>query len=470
MSVDLTLDDEHRLLLKKRRPWYYLALLLLLLSALTRQPFLLLAAAFTCLIGIVPELWFRSALKHLSIRQQVDHQHLFFGEQVTLSITIENRKLLPLPGLQIEDAISPPLTVAKIETSKLKITQRDTLTSTWLLWSYQRVTRRYRIRCHARGFHLFGPIHLHSSDPLGWLERELVLPASETLLVYPLIAPIESLGLPTVFPMGDSIGKRHLLEDPLWFAGNREYQLGDDPRRIDWKATARVGTLRSKIYELTTERRLLVLLDTWTYTNQKNGMDEELQEFCISIAASLATWGLDEGYLVGILANCSTITANHPLSTRVSTDQVIDGANARKANSTKISSPGVSVPFARDHTQYEQILTMLARMIPTYNTPVEHIIETENDMFQPGTTVILVSPINTLSANTIEGLYTHRSHGNAINIVLVGDLEQEKSLPDTEDFPTYHIGGKEKWHELIQAVGDGQHGDIGTSTHSLQLD
>jgi uncharacterized protein (DUF58 family) len=470
MRADSTFDAEDSLLLKKRRPWYYLALALLLLSALTRQPFLLLAATFTGLVGLTPELWFRFALKHLSIRQQVDHQHLFFGEQVTLSITVENRKLLPLPGLQIEDTISPPLTIAHVATSRLQTTLRDTLISTWLLWSYQRVTRRYRMRCHARGFHLFGPIQLRSSDPLGWLERELQVPAHETLLVYPLIAPLESLGLPAVFPMGDAIGAHNLLEDPLWFAGNREYQLGDDPRRIDWKATARAGTLRSKLYESTTERRLLVLLDTWTWTNEKNAMDEELQEFCISITASLATWGLDEGYMVGILANCATIAADHSLSAMISTDQEIAASATSKTISSTISPPGVSLPCARDDTQYEQILTLLATMIPTYNTPIEHIIEHENALFQPGTTIILVSPINTLSANTIEGLYTHRRRGNAINILLVGDLEPEKSLPDTEDIPTYQIGGKEKWRELIQTVGDETHGDIGTSAHSLQLD
>lgn len=174
--------------------------------------------------------------------------------------------------------------------------------------------------------------------------------------------------------------------------------------------------------------------------------------------------------MVGILANCATIAADHSLSAMISTDQEIAASATSKTISSTISPPGVSLPCARDDTQYEQILTLLATMIPTYNTPIEHIIEHENALFQPGTTIILVSPINTLSANTIEGLYTHRRRGNAINILLVGDLEPEKSLPDTEDIPTYQIGGKEKWRELIQTVGDETHGDIGTSAHSLQLD
>ncbi|GCE26871.1 hypothetical protein KDA_23550 [Dictyobacter alpinus] len=456
--------------LKKRRPWYYLALALVILSVVTRQPLMILAAIFTFLVGFVPEIWYRYALQHLLVRQKVDRPHLFFGEQVTLSVTIENRKFLPLPWLRFENSISPPLTITGGRASHLQTVKRDTLISTWLLWSYQRVTRRYRMRCQARGFHLFGPIQIQCSDPFGWLDREIVLPANETLLVYPLLAPIEELGLPSIFPMGEHVGTRQLLEDPLWFAGNREYQLGDDPRRIDWKATARMGELRSKIYESTTERRLLILLDTWTYSQEQKGMDTELQEYCISAAASLAAWGLDEGYMVGVLTNSAMVTATHAISAEVNTDQAQDQQAARKSNAISISPSGISIPFASDYTQYEQILTTLARLVPGYNTPIERMIELEDDMFRQGTTILLISPVNTLSENTLLYLQERRKYGAAVNIILAGDLETGTELPDTNDLTTYHIGGKEQWHGLIQAISDGQNGAIGTSTRSLQLD
>ncbi|GCF06505.1 DUF58 domain-containing protein [Dictyobacter arantiisoli] len=464
----LTLLEEHRQVLKRRRPWYYLALVLLLLSALTRVPFLILAAAFTLLIGIVPELWYRAAQRHLLIRQQVEQHHLFFGEQMRLTLTIENRKLLPLPWLQIDDIISPPLTVTDRREKRLSTIRRDTLTSTWLLWSYQRVTRRYRMLCHARGFHLLGPIQLHSSDPLGWLQRELIVPAHETLLVYPLITRLENLGLPSIFPMGDRVGRRQLLEDPLWFAGNREYQLGDDPRRIDWKATARVGSMRSKIYESTTERRLLILLDTWTYSKELQSMDLDLQEFAISVAASLATWGLDEGYMVGLLTNCAMVTTGHSFSSEINTDQILTTTGGQSASSLTFSPPGVSLPFASDDAHYEQILTTLARLLPTANTPIERVLELEDNLFPAGTTVMLISSINTLNETVLEDLRIRAKSGNAINLMLIGDLEADKELLDTENFPTYTLGGMEKWHALIQASVNGQ--DDVASPHSLQMD
>jgi uncharacterized protein (DUF58 family) len=268
--------------------------------------------------------------------------------------------------------------------------------------------------------------------------------------------------------MGERIGPRHLLEDPLWFAGLREYQRGDDLRRIDWKATARAGELRSKLYESTTERHLLILLDTWAYSREKKGVDIEMQEFAISIAASLATWALDEGYMVGFLTNSSMITATNIISTEVNTDIGVDEEAAIKSNATTISLPGVRVPFALDSAQYEQILTTLARLMPAYHTPIERIIDMEDEMFPAGTTVLLISPLQTLSEQTIDLLLERRRHGIAVHLVLVGDQEEE--TPDTASFPTSFVGGKEKWNELIRTARDTSRDQIGSSSTPLQLD
>jgi uncharacterized protein (DUF58 family) len=462
----LSLDDLDQQMLKKRRNWYFLALALFILSALTRQPLPLLAGFFTLLISAVPELWFRHALRHLLIRQQVNQPHLFFGEQVTLSISIENRKLLPLPWLRIDNAITPPLVVSKPQEIRRQAVPHEIFVSTWLLWSYQRVTQRYRMTCHARGIHVFGPLRLYCSDPFGWLEREILLPVHEVLVVYPLLAPIEALGLPSKFPMGEHVGPRQLLEDPLWFAGLREYQRGDDPRRIDWKATARAGELRSKIYESTTEHHLLILLDTWTYTQEIKGPDLELQEFCISAAASLATWGLDEGYTVGLLTNSAMATTADTFNREANTDHVLD----EKAEGAILSVPGVSVPFALEDEHYANILTTLARLVPTGHTLLERVMETEYTLFSQGATILLIGSMNTLRASVLDQLRERQRWGCAVILVLVGDQEAGQDLPDTEDFPVYYLGGKEKWRELIRTI-DNQPGALnGTSLVSLQLD
>jgi len=104
-------DNAHDETLLKRRPWYVLAVALLLLSAVTRQPIAFLAALFAFVIASVPEIWYRLALRHLALCQQVNQKYAFFGETLTLSISVENQKLLPLPWLEIEDEIPEHLTL-----------------------------------------------------------------------------------------------------------------------------------------------------------------------------------------------------------------------------------------------------------------------------------------------------------------------------------------------------------------------
>ncbi|MBV9231510.1 MAG: DUF58 domain-containing protein [Chloroflexi bacterium] len=464
MNTDhLTIDYDLEML-KKRRPWYYVALILFLLSLLIHQPVGFLAALFALVVGLVPNLWYRHALHHLVVRQQASQQHLFFGEEVTLSISIENQKLLPLPWLQVENPITPPLAIVSRRVSRLQRVPQDALASTWLFWSFQRVTRHYRMLCQTRGYHVFGPVRLSSSDPFGWLECELTLPVKETLLVYPLIAPLETLGLSSVHPLGEYTSSRRFLEDPLRIAGVRDYLLGDDPRRIHWKATARAGALQSKIYEPSTLRRFLVLLDTWNYSHILKAADPEIQEFSITVAASFAVWALDEGYTVGLLTNSSMATSatENTLLPATREDSVPTGV----ATVTSISPPGVRVPFSRDHGQYERLLSTLARLVPAAHTPIERCIEMEDTMFPPGTTVILVSAASTLNEATVERLLDLRRGGVAVHLALTGNTENTKT--ETYDLPIHFLGGREKWHELIRTVGDG--GVPGTSSTSLQLD
>lgn len=467
MNTDLLTIDQDRELLKKRRPWYFIAAALFVLSLLLQEPLIFLAAVFTIVIAWIPELWYRLALRHLVVQQKVSQRNIFFGEDITLSISVENRKFLPLPWLQVENKITPPLakTVKQGRTSQLQKIDQDSQQSTWLLWSFQRVTRKYRMRCDARGFHAFGPIRLNSSDPFGWLETDVTVPTSETIVVYPLIAPMEVLGFNSVHPLGDHATERPLLEDPLRISGVRDYVIGDDPRRIHWKATARMGTLQSKIYEASSLRRFMVLLDTWNYANDTNGIDRDIQEFTITVAASFAVWALDEGYMVGLFANSSMMLMPTEWETGTAEEQ-----NAEKAQTTRISPPGVHIPFASDHGQYEQILTTMSRLMPDYNTPIEHFIDQQDDLFPLGTTVILVSAASTVNDATVERLEDLRIRGAAVHLILTGDPEEVKQKTQYYSLPVHYPGGKEKWHELTSTVRKAAGSSAGTSSASIQLD
>src|SRR5438067_2951719 len=469
VNTDLLPINYDKELLKRRSPWYWLALLLFVFSLFTRQPPLFLAALFTILVAIVPDLWYRNALRHLVVRQYVNHRNVFFGEEVTLSVSIENHKFLPLPWLKVENKIVPPLVVLSKKTYRLQNARRETLAGTWLLWAFQHVTRQYRMRCQERGFHRFGPVRLRSSDPFGWLECEVTVPALESLVVYPLIAPLEALGLSSVHPLGEHSTTRRLLEDPLQVAGVRDYGLGDDPRRIHWKATARTGALRSKVYETPALRRLLLLLDVWNYSEAAEGTDLEIQELTIATAASLGIWALDEGYMVGLLANCSMMVPSAGQALPVS--QPTEESDAIKLDREEFSASDLSpesVPFSSDDGQYERLLSTLARLVPQSSGSIGARMDMEERMFPLGTTILLVSATSSLDEGTIERLQDLRMRGAAVHLILTGNPDASENV-EIYDLPVHFVGGKEKWHELIRTAGNEKNGAVGTSSSILRL-
>ena len=447
-NTDIFLDDLDLKRLRMRRFWYVLALALFVSSLFTLQPLLFLAALFTLVISIVPEWWYRHALRYLSVRQQVHPQRLFYGEQVVLSLTIENQKWLPLPWLACEEQVRPPLPVlAKHSSHRETIGQID---NSGVIWSFQRITRQYRMRCFERGFYTFGPLALSSGDPFGWMHRQVTLPLYATLLVYPLVASLEDLGLAPLSLFGEGSASRRLFEDPLRVIGVRDYQLDDDPRRIHWKATARSGELRSKIYEYSNQQRMLFLLDTGGDARALMEISREMQEFSIAVAASLAVYALDEGYIVGALTNCAWLTSPE----HVETGQTVTQDEKRRREQFKaagIASPGVSVPFARDRGQSERLLTTFSRLVPYVSEAMEQVIEREGALFSPGTSVILVCSIKGIRQATIELLQDMRLRGISVQIVFIGDQEK-KTIPETHDLPVHYVGGREKWHALIQAI------------------
>jgi uncharacterized protein (DUF58 family) len=337
------------------------------------------------------------------------------------------------------------------------------LVNTFSLWSFQRVTRRYRLRCTARGVYTFGPATVRSGDPFGWLTREERVQARETLLIYPLVAPIESFDLPPRYPFGERATPRRLLEDPLRIAGVREYALGDDPRRIHWKATARVGELRSKIYEPSSQYRLFILLDINTYKESWMGLDPEIQELTIAAAASLAMWALDEGYAVGLLAN-SLMMGLSGESASTGDEQAISSVAAAEAFIHR-----VRVPMARGNGQREQILSALGRLLPYFGSPMDALIDAERFTLPLGTTVVLVCATAVLREETVESLVDLRAHGAAVHLALTGDPESKVGA-ETYDVPVHRLGGREVWHELTRNAGDEGHDDIGRSRASLYLD
>jgi uncharacterized protein (DUF58 family) len=120
---------------------------------------------------------------------------------------------------------------------------------------------QYWILPNRRGIYEFGNIYVRYKSALGFFWRESKCGHKQKFKVYPDLQGLNelSLQLRSSSELGElRQNKRGQGTD---FSGLKEYVIGDDSRRIDWKATARREKPIVRSYEIEQEQRLLVLVD-----------------------------------------------------------------------------------------------------------------------------------------------------------------------------------------------------------------
>jgi uncharacterized protein (DUF58 family) len=143
----------------------------------------------------------------------------------------------------------------------------------------------YRVPTARRGLHVVGPLLATVSDPLGLARRSQVVAESGDIIVCPRIhevAPPRRGGGGE--PAAHAEGARSPAVEPLGeFLSLRDYEAGDDPRRVNWKASARVGDLLVRQDEAASPGRVVLVLDTRTSVH-----DEDSFEVAVEAIASIA--------------------------------------------------------------------------------------------------------------------------------------------------------------------------------------
>jgi uncharacterized protein (DUF58 family) len=122
------------------------------------------------------------------------------------------------------------------------------------------------------------------------------------VIVYPKIVALTDLGLPSQSPFGTLPSRERLFEDPTRIRGVRDYQPGDSLRRMDWKTSARLGSLQVRRYEpaIALETAVFVNLDGADYAQPYRRQATELG---IVIAASVAVHLVEKRQAVGLFTN-----------------------------------------------------------------------------------------------------------------------------------------------------------------------
>ena len=276
-------------------------LLLIVIGAALAAPGLVAVGTLIGVAWMLGRLWSRYGLRQLTYERHLTARRAAVGEEIGLELVVRNRKLLPVPWLQVDDLVSQGAVVAGRPLLPADRPGFQVVRTTWTLGWFQRVTRRFQISADERGVYDFLAVQMQVADVFSQSSafEERALP--ERYRVVPRSVPARATESLSQVP-GSARSRLGLFEDPTLFAGVRPYQAGDAIRRIHWKATGRLGKPVSRRFDPGHERELVIALDAQTVPGPFWVMqyEEELIEGLCIAALSLARSLIGAGVACGL--------------------------------------------------------------------------------------------------------------------------------------------------------------------------
>ena len=220
------------------------------------------------------------------LRRLEFHRHLpdlvYTGEPVTATVVVANRKSrLPSFSLHLWDV-----------TGKQDF---DRGLNVWQLMPGASQILSYPLIATRRGRLRFDGVRVGTSFPFGLFHKKAYYPLDGSVVVAPVIRPVESALLQgfTLFGQDFSLPRKGHGSD---LYNLRQYQAGDDSRTIHWLSTARTSKLMVRETEAEDQRRVTLLLSLLAPLSH-----ERLFEEAVSLTASMVQDFGARGYQVRLV-------------------------------------------------------------------------------------------------------------------------------------------------------------------------
>jgi uncharacterized protein (DUF58 family) len=280
-------------------------------AALSRSPALIVLAAGGLVVWLVVSLTGRLALVGLETQLVVSPDRLIAGEPLVATVTVVNRKPLPLPWLDLRlflpEGIETPEPTPGLA--------RGWVNAGFAPRGHERLVLRFPLNVTQRGAYAVGPIRVRGGDWLGFTVAERTDRSVVPVVAYPAPLAVRDRQLPSLRPLAELATRRGLLPDPLRFRGVREHRSGDPRKEIHWKASARLRELQTKLYEPATSLDAVFLVNVASYERYWIQADPEAVEFVVSAAAEMVRIAANAGRQVGLVTNgLDNLTHERPRS------------------------------------------------------------------------------------------------------------------------------------------------------------
>lgn len=236
--------------------------------------------------------------KGLQVKINFQDNYIEEGSSSSLKEVIENRKLLPLPVVHVSFQTGNGLKFQSQE--NINITDNTSKREVFsVLWN-QRITRKLPVTGVKRGRYKVKTADVNVYNFLMTDQYYIEMPQNTELYVYPKHIPTERLNILMQRIYGIIPDRERLYEDPLQFAGIREYAPGDDRKRINWKASAKGQHLMVNMYDSSLAGNVTIFLDV---SDKGIWKQEKLTEEGIRLTAAISMRLLKIGGEVSVYTN-----------------------------------------------------------------------------------------------------------------------------------------------------------------------
>ena len=227
-----------------------------------------------------------------------DAQPAVEGGTSSLTEVITNGKAIPVPVLEAGFALDTGLRLR--DAGNQTVSDQTNAVDVFSVRGHEKITRKLTVDCRRRGYYVINRTSLVAHDFLSREAGYCNLEQNTHLYVYPGEFPPEGLELPLEKIMGEISTRRFLYEDIFLRRGVRDYVPTDPQSRVNWKASARTGSLKVNLSDHSAGQSVRILLNLDEPTIW---YPEAVLEDSIRLAASLARVLIQRQISVSMLTN-----------------------------------------------------------------------------------------------------------------------------------------------------------------------
>lgn len=326
----------------------YIGMMLFMGLAANSSKANLLFAVFGLMIGVllVSGIISRLVLRKLELTRTLP-EHLIVGRPAAISYQMRNAKRYwPSFSVTVSELDGSEAFTKPLQAYLMHAAAGTTATVPMLV-----VPKR-------RGVVQFDRHQLSTSFPFGFIRRSVVRPHTDTVVVYPALAEVDRRWLARCLSAethGSHMKPRRGGSDE--FYGTKEYRPGENPRLINWKRSARTGTLVAREMSTVAPPRILIVLDTAVADDSDASRAQA--ERAIAMAASLVWTASEQNLAVGLCA-----------------------ASGQECH---------CVPPNRGKRHCTDLLSLLARLEPAEGIAQSELISQAQRLMHPNTTGVLLT-------------------------------------------------------------------------------